>query len=438
MKTEPHSTYTVSTDRFIGALCIVAGTAIGAAMLALPVVMGRAGFIPSILSFLGAWVFMAYSALLFLELCTTYRHGTNIISLAQSTLGKIGTIGASSAYLLLLYSLLTAYIAGLSQIAMSTLGNVIKFDIPQEVAAGVLFVIAIALFTKGMKLVDNINRILLIGVIVSFVFLIGASFGNFQGENLKVMRWQYLLPSLSIGFTSFGFHVVIPSLANYLGYHSRALVKVLLLGSFLPLLAYATWQAICLFQIPMSGSIISIDGAYERGISGAELLSEVYQSSTIRLFSDLFAVTAIATSFLGVALSMVDFVQDGLKQMGVFYRQGSKHSRWMKYLVLIIAFIPPTWFSSTSPHIFFTALEIAGVFGVVLLLAFFPACMVYKKRYGIPMWLQKIGIKNGGVPELSEVQKETYKAPGGKIFLSLYIAFSAFMVLGEALKMAIR
>ncbi len=408
------STVRDNTSQFLGALCIVAGTAIGAAMLALPVVMGRAGFFPSLTAFVGSWCFMSYSALLFLELCTTYKQDTNVISLAQHTLGKIGTGFASSAYLILLYSLLTAYIAALSQIVSSFFDSITYTALPQEAIATLLFIGTVALFTKGIKLVDNINKIMMIGLGISFLFLIIISMGNLKIDNLRVMRWEYLVPSLSIGFTSFGFHVVIPSLSKYLNYDSKKLVRVLLLGSFLPLIIYTIWQAICLLQIPMTSTTsFSIDGAYERGMTGAEILSELTNNSLIRFFSDSFAITAIITSFLGVSLGMVDFIRDGLGRV----RAIQSNRSLLKYGALILAFIPPTCFSS-SPHIFYKALDIAGVFGVVLLLSLLPACMVYKKRYVIP-------------PQIDS--KSSYQAPGGKKILSFYILMAFLLVLGEAI-----
>lgn len=403
-----------STDRIVGAVSIVAGTAVGAAMLALPIVMGRAGFLPSVVAFVGAWIFMAYSALLFVELAVTHRKGSNVIFLAQETLGKFGALGASIAYVLLLYALLTAYIAGVSQIIASVMDSMAPSYVSQEMVCVIFFIISSWLFLKGIALVDNINRILLVGLIASFLLLIGSSGSHFEKEALYEMRWQYIVPSLSIGFTAFGFHVVIPSVANYLNYHSRTLVRVVLLGSFIPLVIYIVWQAVCLFQIPMTGGPLSIDGAYLRGVSGAELLSQIYQNSMIRFFADMFAVTAIITSFIGVALSMVDFAREGLYKA---FRLPI-HRSWTKYLVLSVAFIPPTWFSLSSPTVFFTALEVAGVFGVVLLLAFFPALMVYCQRY-------RKSVEN---PE------NGYKAPGGKKIILGYMVLCLLLVVLEAVK----
>ena len=54
-------------NKTLGAILLVSGTTIGAAMLALPVVTGLAGFIPTALLFILFWAFMLFTAFLILE-----------------------------------------------------------------------------------------------------------------------------------------------------------------------------------------------------------------------------------------------------------------------------------------------------------------------------------------------------------------------------------
>ena len=405
--------------RFYGAVCIVAGTAIGAAMLALPVSMGRAGFIPSVITFFFSWAFMLYPALLLLELCLCFRNETNIISLASKTLGsRLGAWTSSLAYVCLLYSLMTAYIAALSFLVQSVIkalfSSYLAADIPSGVVAAVIVLFLSLIFMRGISMIDMINRIFTLGLCLSFFFVIASSFSYCESSRLMVMRWEYLLPSLSIGFTSFGFHVVIPSLSSYLGYKPMPLKRAIVIGSLLPLIAYVIWQAVCLSAAPMTGGFFSIDGAFERGISGANLLGEVYGNPLLSMFSDGFAVTAIVTSFLGVSLSIVDFVKDGVSK---FIPTQSL------YPILLAAFIPPVWFSTTSPQVFFHALEVAGIFGVVLLLSFLPTCMVWSHRYG-----------QAKSRQASLSYPHEYRAPGGKKTLLVYGALSLSIIISEIVR----
>ena len=67
---------------------------------------------------------MTIGALLVLEVNLRLPPGSNMITMAKSTLGLPGQIIAWISYLLLLYSLLSAYIAGGSDIFQAILLNI--------------------------------------------------------------------------------------------------------------------------------------------------------------------------------------------------------------------------------------------------------------------------------------------------------------------------
>lgn len=98
--------------RTFGGSLIVAGTSIGAGMLALPVVTGPAGFVPSIAVLVACWAFMTITGLLFAELSLWLKSDANILSMAKRTLGKPGLIATWVLYLFLFYSLTIAYMVG--------------------------------------------------------------------------------------------------------------------------------------------------------------------------------------------------------------------------------------------------------------------------------------------------------------------------------------
>lgn len=84
-------------------------------------------------------------------------------------------------------------------------------------------------------------------------------------------------------------------------------------------------------------------------------------------------------------------------------------------MLFFFTFVPPLYFSLTSPTIFFTALEVAGSFGVVILLALLPALMCWSKRYVIKA-------------KLDEHSMTQYQVAGGKPLLILFILISLTLV----------
>src|SRR5687768_1529820 len=79
--------------RSVGCAMIVAGTSIGAGMLALPIVGGAPGFWDSLGLLFVMWLICTYTALLILEVCLALKKDHNSFdSMARITLGLTGRI----------------------------------------------------------------------------------------------------------------------------------------------------------------------------------------------------------------------------------------------------------------------------------------------------------------------------------------------------------
>ena len=102
-------------------------------------------------------------------------------------------------------------------------------------------------------------------------------------------------------------------------------------------------------------------------------------------------------------MSLFDFLADALKKRSV--------SR-LKGILFLFAFFPPLYFAVSYKRAFLSALEYAGAYGVVILLAIIPALMTWRKRYSLSL--------EGPVI-----------APGGKGALVLFMAISFFFIIVE-------
>ncbi len=114
----------------LGGILLVAGTTIGAAMLALPIVTGFAGFWPSVFLCVVFWLYMTFTALLMLEVNLWMGEHTNLVTMAKKTLGRGGKICTWIIYLFLLYSLTTAYIAGGGPIFLEIIEGLLGWQAP--------------------------------------------------------------------------------------------------------------------------------------------------------------------------------------------------------------------------------------------------------------------------------------------------------------------
>ena len=80
-------------NHFIGAVLLIAGTTIGAGMLALPVMTSFVGFLPSIVIFVVCWMFMLATAYFFLDVNFAVEGEVNLISMIPPHLYGICLVG---------------------------------------------------------------------------------------------------------------------------------------------------------------------------------------------------------------------------------------------------------------------------------------------------------------------------------------------------------
>src|SRR5262249_43134285 len=151
-------------SKMIGGILLVAGTTIGAGMLALPVVTGFAGFIPTVFLFCLYWCYMTFTAFLLLEVNLCIGEKVNLITMARRTLGKGGEIVALITYLFLLYLLTTAYLAGGGPILIDFVSTLTGLQLPDWAGVLPLLIVFGYFVYEGTKYVDSVNRILMVGL----------------------------------------------------------------------------------------------------------------------------------------------------------------------------------------------------------------------------------------------------------------------------------
>lgn len=357
--------------RLIGGVLLVAGTTIGAGMLALPIVTGFAGFWPSIALFIIYWLYMTFTAFLMLEVNLWMEEHTNLITMAKRTLGRSGQVFSWIIYLFLLYTLTTAYLAGGGPIFIEALEMMTGWQLPPWTSPLPLLLLFGFFVYQGARSVDYVNRLLMLGLAISYILMVMFLAPYVQTSLLKHFDWNSLWIAISIVSTSFGFHIIIPTLTDYLHRDVKQLKLVLIIGSLIPLIVYISWELLTLGIIPLQGAAGLAEG-FQKGLDGASLLGMYLDETKLGLLARLFSLFAIVTSFLGVSLSLRDFLADGLKI------QKTRKGRFILYL---LTFIPPLIISLIDPRAFLNALEYAGAFGVVTLLGLLPVLMVWRGRY---------------------------------------------------------
>lgn len=362
--------------KLFGGILLIIGTSIGGGMLALPIATAQLGVINALIFLVICWAMMTTAALLILEVNLWHNINSNLISMAKTTLGKLGQIIAWLCYLLLLYALLAAYIAGGGDFLKHLLLT-FHFNLSIKNSA-VLFAALLSLIVyKGLGSVDYVNRGLMISKLLSFILLVICIFPSISIRNLFSIENSYqlgvILSSTTVIMTSFGFAVIVPSLRSYFNNDLYMLRRAIIIGSLIPLFCYCLWELTILGAIPRYGNS-GLLAMYHSGHSTSDLISalnHLLDNRLINVLAKIFTSICFATSFLGVALSLFDFYSDGLQ----IEKKGLK-----KLFLYSLTFLPPLFIANHYPHAFIMALSYAGILCAILLILL-PAMMAWSGRY---------------------------------------------------------
>lgn len=357
-------------NRTIGSVFIVAGTTIGAGMLAMPLAAVGIGFSTMMLLLVGLWLLMSYTALLLVEVYQYNDPHTGLGSIAKRYLGVGGQVITGLALLLLMYALTTAYISGAGELLSATLSSWIGHELSVTQGIIIFTVIGGAVVGIGTTSVDMINRLLFTAKVFFLIFMLIVMLPHVESVNLTSMPVAYglILSAIPVIFTSFGFHGSVPSIVSYMNGDIKKLRIIFIIGSAIPLVAYILWQIATLGAIP-TNTFMGIM-AQQSGLNGLlTAIRDVVATPRVNIAVNLFAALALATSFLGVALGLFDYLAD------LFKRSNRATGRAQSSL---LTFVPPLVCALYFPN-FVQALAYAAI-ALSILALLLPALLVWKVR----------------------------------------------------------
>lgn len=369
-------------SKMLGSIAIVAGTAIGAGMLALPLATAALGMVPAILLMVVIWGLSAYTSLLMLEINLRSGVGDNVHAITGKLLGKKGQMVQGASFLSLLFALTAAYLTGGSSLLVLKAKNMFDLVLDNQLAV-VLFTLVLGGFAAlGVAWVDKASRflfslmILLLIVVVLFL-LPEVSISSMATSAVAESMTSSWMAAIPVVFTSFGFHVCIATLVRYLDGDAVSLRKVLLIGSTIPLACYIFWLLVTLGTVGGT-EISSFNGSLPALISA---LQEIAHTPWISKCISLFADLALITSFLGVTLSLYDFVAELTRAKKTFL---GRAQTWL------LTFVPPLLCALYVPEGFVAVLGFAAV-PLVVMIIFLPIVMALRQRQATPQGYQVSG-----------------------------------------------
>ncbi|WP_150464221.1 amino acid permease [Francisella sp. XLW-1] len=348
-------------SRSIGSVFLIIGTTIGAGMLSLPLIVASCGFTMAVILLILSWSVMYTTALKLLRVCAEYPLGVNFTTMMQARVSKGYLIFFSIIYLLLLYSLMSAYTTQGSSL-VATLGGVGDSSKTSVAIAAIIFTLIFGALMFSYRVSDYANRLFVMlkflffaVAIVIMLFYVNTSYLERAPLSFSafIFAWPTLLPS-------FGFHNIIPVIYEYQKGDVKSLKKSILIGSLCVLVIYIVWILLALALIPQQG-LHSYQILFSSGnntpMGLASEIRQVSKSASLEVGLNVFMHIAIITSFIGVGISLLHYIRD------LF----SRYNKQIGNIVLgLICFIPPLIFTVFYPRGFILALQYAAIFAVII------------------------------------------------------------------------
>ncbi|MEH2177777.1 amino acid permease [Nostoc sp.] len=360
-----------------GSTALIAGTTVGAGILALPAVTLPSGIVPSTSGLIAVWLYALVSGLLVAEVTlntmrTKGHPSIGFLGVVEKILGKLGAQIAGGAYLFMHYALLVAYITEGGEILRAAAAKVWGMQILPTWVGTMAFTLLFGgiMYLGREKFIEKLNSAFVGIVIVSFLGLLFLGGRHIQSTQLLFQNWSALGSAISVMSVALFFQNVVPLVVKQLEGDACKIRQSIFIGSVIPLIMFLAWNAVILGSVSPDMLHSTSDGT--RVFDPLQILRGGGAGQWLGVLVSIFSEFAIVTSFIGFVYGLLDLFKD------IFLpAQWQLSSRLPLYSLVLF---PPMTLGTLNPSIFFTALDYTGTFSISVLGGIIPALMSWKQR----------------------------------------------------------
>ncbi|MEH2140465.1 amino acid permease [Nostoc sp.] len=361
----------------LGSTALIAGTTVGAGILALPAVTLPSGIVPSTSGLIAVWLYALVSGLLVADVTlntmrTEGRASIGFMGVVEKILGKLGARLTGGAYLFMHYALLVAYITEGGEILAYAAAKIGGVQILPTWVGTTTFTLLFGgiMYLGREKFIEKLNSAFVGIVIVSFLGLLFFASRRIQSTQLLFQNWSALGSAISVMSVALFFQNVVPLVVTQLEGDVRKIRQSILMGSVIPLIMFLAWNAVILGSVTPDILHGTSDGRTVL-VDPLQILRAGGAGEWLGVLVSIFSEFAIATSFIGFVYGLLDLFKDIFS-----ITQGKFSSRLPLYSLVLF---PPMTLGTLNPSIFFTALDYTGTFSVSVLGGIIPALMSWKQ-----------------------------------------------------------
>ncbi|MEH1872834.1 amino acid permease [Nostoc sp.] len=361
----------------LGSTALIAGTTIGAGILALPAVTLPSGIVPSTSGLIAVWLYALVSGLLVAEVTlntirTEGHPNIGFLGVVEKILGKVGGRLAGAAYLFMHYALLVAYITEGGEILGCAAAKIWSVQILPTWVGTTTFTLLFGgiMYLGREKFIEKLNSAFVGIVIISFLGLLFLAGGQIQSTQLLFQNWNALGSAISVMSVALFFQNVVPLVVTQLEGDACKIRQSIFIGSVIPLIMFLAWNAVILGSVSPDMLHGTFNG--KTVFDPLQILRAGGAGEWLGVLVSIFSEFAIVTSFIGFVYGLLDLLKD------IFLiAQGKLSSRFPLYSLVLF---PPMTLGMLNPSIFFTALDYTGTFSISVLGGIIPALMSWKQR----------------------------------------------------------
>jgi tyrosine-specific transport protein len=200
-------------------------------------------------------------------------------------------------------------------------------------------------------------------------------FPYFSGDKHSTVRlakvnWTLAPFSLGILVSAFHFHNIIPTLSHSLNKNQKATRLAITVGMIIGLIINVTWLLIVTGSLPIhSSNSLNLTNAFCQNLPATIPMAYLLHSRLFTQASLTFGVLAITASYLANGTGLFGFMRD----LSTNYLKTDK-----KWIVSLLAFLPPLLITLIYPKIFIDMLDIVGGIGETVLFLILPAIILIR------------------------------------------------------------
>jgi len=219
---------------------MITGTTVGIGILGLPIKTGLAGVLPSFVATIAVWGVMLGTGLVLARgIMASHDRTIDISTLVYQKLGLPGRVMTIVGYLVLVYGIITAHLAGGGNILAVLTGGALSVN----KAILVFFAIATFIALLGIGLVEKINSVLMGVLFLSFCVILLEAAKSVDVSRFAAQDWRFLMATIPIIVCAQTYQLIVPAVCRMLDNDSKAVTKALMIGTVIPWARHSSTRA---------------------------------------------------------------------------------------------------------------------------------------------------------------------------------------------------